>query len=166
MTKKEKNSPLLNQPNLFEWVKEYTSKCKPNTSPAAGSLDIDSEFRATVSQDLKHARDCKGREISRFQVAASMSELTGREITASMLNNWSAESHEKHNLYAKDLPAFILATGGQRRAFEVLSKASGLVAMPGPEALRAEIQQFEEEIRRLTGEKTKRRIFLKEMEKK
>lgn len=35
----------------------------------------------------------------------------------------------------------VIATGGQRRAFELLSSKSGLFAMPGAEALRAEMTE-------------------------
>ena len=165
MTKKIKNSPPLNQPNLFEWVKECEAKCKQDANPAAGSLDVDSELRAAISQDLKHAKDRSGKEISRFEVAAKMSDLVGYEITASMLYNWTAEAHEKHRFPCQFLPAFVIATGGQRLAFECLSRKAGLFALPGREALRAEIEQIDEEIRRLKEEKLKRRIFLKEIDK-
>jgi hypothetical protein len=159
MTKKNKNlSP--NQPNLFEWIKS-----QPQGQPA-GSLDIDSELRAAISEDLKVACDGAGRGISRFEVAARMSELTGREVTASMLYNWTAESHSENNFPLKLLPAFLIATGRQRRTFEFLSRRAGLFALPGPEALRAEIGQIEEQIRALQKERIKRRIFLTQVDKK
>jgi len=94
-----------------------------------------------------------------------MSELLGQEITASMLYNWTAEAHEKHRFPLQFLPAFVIATGGQRRTFEILSQKSGLFALPGRDALRAEIHQIDEEIHRLTDEKKKRRVFLKELDK-
>ena len=118
-----------------------------DNNPLNGSMDIDTEIRAAISQDIKHAHDSTGRELSRYEVAARMSELTGIEITKSMLDNFSAESHEKHRFPCQFLPAFVITTG-QRMAFEVLSRRSGLFALPGPEALRAEIQRLDEEIRR------------------
>jgi benzoyl-CoA reductase/2-hydroxyglutaryl-CoA dehydratase subunit BcrC/BadD/HgdB len=92
-----------------------------------------------------------------------MSELTGQEITKSMLDNWSAESHEKHRFPCQFLPAFIISTGS-RHAFDVLTRRAGLFALPGPEALRAEIQRIDEEIKKKQSEKQKRQIFLKEIE--
>jgi len=130
-----------------------------------GSLDIDSELRAAISEDLKAACDGAGRGISRYEVAARISELIGREVTASMLYNWTSESHSDYNFPLKLLPAFVIATGRQRRTFEVLSRKAGLFALPGPEALRAEIGQIEEEIRRLQGERAKRKLFLREMDR-
>lgn len=151
--------------SLFESVKRAECHANQNPLPPNGSLDVDTELRAAISLDLKHAKNPCGRDISRYEVAARMSELVGREITASMLNNWTAESHEKHSFPCQVLPSFVIATGGQRRSFDVLSHKAGLFALPGREALRAEIEQIEEEIRRLREEKLKRRVFLKEVEK-
>lgn len=166
MTKAKKESPT--QTTIFEYLKNIALRqaqgdSQASSPPNSGSLDIDSEIRAAVSSDLKHSHDATGRELSRYEVAAKMSEFTGQEVTKSMLDNWSAESHEKHRFPCQYLPAFIHATGG-RRVFDVLSRRSGLFALPGPEALRAEIQRIDEEIKRKQAEKQKRVIFLKEIE--
>lgn len=159
---KHKKDMSQNQLNIFEYIKKAEELSKQSVSPAKGSLDIDSEFRAAVSEDLKQAKDATGRELSRYEVAARMSELVGQEITASMLYNWTADAHEKHRFPCQFLPAFILATGG-RRSFEALSRKSGLFALPGAEALRAEIQRIDEDMKKLKGEKVKRELFLREM---
>ncbi|MEI6425671.1 MAG: hypothetical protein WCP55_25885 [Lentisphaerota bacterium] len=44
--------------------------------------------------------------------------------------------------------------------------SKALMHLPGPEALRAEIQRIEEEINHKQTEKRKRLVFLKEMEAK
>ena len=160
MTKRKKDSS--GELPIFEWIKKAEELSRQAAIPAKGSLDIDSEFRAAVSEDIKAAKDATGRELSRYEVAARMSELVGQEITASMLNNWTADAHEKHRFPCQFLPAFILSTGG-RRAFEALSRKSGLFALPGAEALRAEIQRIDEEMKKLKGEKVKRELFLREM---
>ncbi len=161
MTKRKKYSSTL-QATLFDLLVDSEN----NSTIHPGSLDIDAEFRCALSEDLRHAKGETGREISRYEVAAAMSAMLGREITAAQLNNWSAEAHEKHRFPAQYLPAFVHATGGQARAFNVLSRASGLFALPGPEALRAEIRRIDEEINLKQGEKKKRIVFLKEMEGK
>ncbi len=166
MTKTKKESST-GQQNIFDWLKKAEALTRQTERIVKGGLDIDSEFRAAISEDIKHAVvPCSGRELSRYEVAARMSDLIGQEITKSMLDNWSAESHEKHRFPCQFLPAFVIATGGQRRAFEVLSRHCGLFALPGPEALRAEIQRLDEEERRIKAEKMKRKIFLKEIETK
>lgn len=163
MTKSKKESST--QTNIFDWLQQAGILSKQSNNPFNGSLDIDTELRAAISQDIKHAIvPCTGRELSRYEVAARMSELVGHEITKSMLDNWTAEAHEKHRFPCQYLPAFVIATGGQRRAFEVLSRKSGLFALPGPEALRAEIQRLDEQEKKIKAEKHKRKIFLKEIE--
>jgi hypothetical protein len=159
MTKRKKYSSLLDQPSLFDILKETE---KSQSECPKGSLDIDSELRCAISEDLKHAQDPSGREISRYEVAARMSEYIGREITASMLNNWTAEAHENHNFPIRYLPAFVRATN-QRHAFEVLSLHSGLFALPGPDALRANIHRIDEEIQKKRNERKKWNMYLKEM---
>ncbi len=158
MTNRKKQSSRYDQPTLFDIIKGSTS------SPTQeGSLSIEKEFKAALAEDLRHAHDEYDREISRAQVAARMTDLLGEEITLSILNNWTATSHP-HCMYADYLPAFVRATGGQRRAVEVLSRHSGLFMLPGPEALRAEIQRIDESMQKMKIEKQKRILFLKELE--
>jgi hypothetical protein len=147
-----------NQLNIFEWCRGNQGPTKNEQSPPDGGLDIDSEFRAAVSRDIK------GCPSSHYQIAARMSELVGQEITESMLYSWTAESKDRHRFPCQFLPAFVIATG-QRRTFEVLSRKSGLFALPVPEALRAEIQKLDEEIRAKREEKGKRVLLLREIEK-
>lgn len=52
----------------------------------------------------------------------------------------------------------------QLSLLDFLRRAAGLFTMPGPEALRAEIQRYAEEERRARAEKRKREMFLQEME--
>ncbi len=118
--------------------------------------------KAALTDDIRHGADEAGKELSRYEIAARMSDLIGEEITKSMLDNWTAPSHP-HTMPAEILPAFVLATG-QHQALEVLSRKAGLFALPGPEALRAEIQRIDEEIKRKQADKQKRMIFLREVE--
>ena len=143
------------QLSIFEWIKKTS---QGNGTIPAGSLDFDAEFRIAVSEDIKVCPS------SRYQICARMSELMGQEISESMLYSWTAESKEKHRFPCLFLPAFVIATG-ERRAFEVLSRKSGLFALPGPEALRAEIQKINEDIKAKRDEKAKRIAFLREIER-
>lgn len=169
--KKKPPQPGLNrglnpgQLPLFDLIREAHHAGANSQTPAAGSLDIDSQLRAAASEDLRNAADASGRPLSRYEVAARMSELIGREITGTMLNNYTADAHDRHNFPCQYLPAFVTATGGQRRAFDVLSRTAGLFALPGAEALRAEIQHLEEDIKRKKDEKARRLLFLREIDK-
>jgi hypothetical protein len=164
MTKtKKKSSIAAAQLSIFDFIRQAAEQTTHSTRPARGSLDMDKELRAALSDDLRHAKSESGRELSRAEVAARMSDLTGEEITLSTLNNWTAPSHP-HSIPAKFIAACVRATGG-RAAFEAMSRNAGLFALPGPEALRAEIQRYDEEMKKLKDEKSKRVMYLKEMEK-
>lgn len=161
MTKKKKQSSRYDQPTLFDFLREQRQATeKPN-----GSLNITTEVKLAMADDLRHAVDECGKELSRAEVAARMTDYIGEEITLTMINNWTATSHP-HEMPLSYLPAFIHATGGQRRTSEVLSRHSGLYLLPGPEALRAEIQRFDEQEKKARAEKQKRLFYLKEMEGK
>jgi len=45
-----------------------------------------------------------------------------------------------------------------------MGETAGVFVMPGPEALRSEIQKLDEEIARAKASKRKRMMFLREME--
>lgn len=162
MTNKTEKA-VSGQMSLLDYIEQAAELARQGTGKPAGSLNIDKELVAAIKEDLRHAKDDKGCYLSVAQVAARMSDLTGSEITESMFRNWTAPTHP-HNIPCLYLPAFVVSTGGQRRAFEVLSRHAGLFALPGPEALRAEIQRIDEDIRKKKAEKMKRETFLKEME--
>lgn len=163
MTKLKKET---SQQTIFEYLKKVAlQQAQSNSDRAPGSLDINKELKAAMSEDIRHAMDEKGKELSRYEVAGRMSELLGEDITKTTLDNWTAQSHP-HEIPARYIPAFVIATGGQRRAAEVISKHAGLFLLPGPEALRAEIQQFRETENRAKNERRKRELYLREYEKK
>jgi len=144
-----------NQASLFDILKNLQEESQA-TRPA-GSFDIDRQLRASVSEALKQC------PLSRWQVAARMSELTGCEISKAMLDSWTAESKEGHRFPAIFLPAFCEAVGSSE-PLKMMGRLVGVFILPGPEALRAEIQRIEEEINRKQADKRKRVMFLKEME--
>ena len=145
-----------NQLSLFEIIKSFQDQ-KPALKPV-GSFDIDRRFREAISLALKRC------PLSRYQVAARMSELCDTDITKTMLDSWTAESKEMHRFPVIFLPAFCEVVG-QNDPLKILGDLVGVFILPGPEALRAEIQRIEEEIGKKQGEKRKRLMFLKEMEK-
>jgi hypothetical protein len=167
MTKSRKVSSGIGQMSIFDYVKQKEEESKAQmifpTRPQ-GSMDIAVELCAAITEDLKAAND-NGRALSRYEVSARMSELVGQEITATMLYNYSSESHDRHRFPAEWLPAFVIATGGQRRTFECLSRHAGLFALPGRDALRAEMQKLDEEERRIKNQKQKHRMLIAEIEK-
>lgn len=74
------------------------------SGPAPGALDWDSTLRTMVTEAISRT----GR--SREQIADEMTFLTGRNITALMLNAWTADSKDQHRFPLAFLPAFCKAT--------------------------------------------------------
>lgn len=151
----------INQTSIFDVLLQHAENSSEGTKkvPADGSLDVDKQFREAISSALKDSK------LSRYGVAARMSELTGSEITKSMLDSWTAESKENHRFPAIYLPAFCEAVGSAE-PLAILARLVGVFVLPSPDALRAEIQRLEEEITVKQREKKKRMLFLKEMGEK
>lgn len=68
-----------------------------------GSLDISSQIRSLLSEQIKLS------PLSRYQIAAKMSELVGHEITKHQLDSWTAESREGWRFPLEYLPALEVA---------------------------------------------------------
>jgi hypothetical protein len=142
------------QLSLLDLLKEAAEE---KAAPREGTFDIDKSFRESISVALK------GCPLSRWQVAARMSELTGTDITKSMLDSWTAESKEQHRFPAIYLPAFCDAVGSSE-PLKLMGRLVGVFILPGPEALRAEIQRLNEQETKIKQEKRKRIFFLREIE--
>jgi len=100
------------------------------------SLDISREISNAISSSLKKA------PISRYHVAARISELVGREITKTMLDNWSGESHERHRMPSDIVPAFCIATGSNE-LIEVLAEFTNGIFANGKDAKYLELAKVE-----------------------
>lgn len=147
----------LNQASLFEYLQNLQEEHQKPT--IEGSMDIDRRFRESINEGIKRSN------LSRWQIVSRMLELTGTDITKTMLDSYTAESKEGHRFPAVFLPAFCEAVN-YTEPLKILGMPVGVFVLPGPEALRAEIQKFEEAIKKNTAEKKKRLMFLREMEAK
>ena len=124
MTKKsKKSSSSTNQMGLalFDVIRIDAMSAKHSAGPKPGCLCNEAEFKTAMAEDITHAIDENGRELSRWEIVARMSMIMNKEITWHMLNNWTASSHENHMPELQELVAFVIATGGQRRAVSALS---------------------------------------------
>jgi hypothetical protein len=91
-----------------------------------------------------------------------MTELSGERVTLQMINNWTADSHP-HDMPGRLYPAFCVATG-DNELIRIQAEAAGIFTLPGPDALRAEIQKLDEKTKELQAQKRKRQLFLQELE--
>lgn len=124
-----------------------------------GEMDIADDIRLAL---IKAIKNCK---LSRHQIAGEMSHLLGLEVSKTTIDTWTAESKDRHRIPAEYLPAFCKVTG-DLEAIRLLAECGGMFAMPGPEALRAEIQKYDEEERKARAEKRKRLKYLEDMDVK
>ena len=153
---KRKHKIDTRQMSLFDVIKR-ASEAAP-TQAQEGEMDISNSLRLALIEAIKQC------PLSRHQIAGEMSHLLGIEVTKSTIDTWTAESKERHRVPAEYLPAFCRATASYE-PIRLLAERSDMFAMPGPEALRAEIQKLTEEESRARAEKRKRMKFLEEMEK-
>ncbi len=145
--------------SLFDLLEKTASRRRGGERAGQGGLNIEARLRRALSDALKKC------PLSVHQIAGEMSHLLGESVTADMIYSWTAESKSQHQIWAGRLPAFCLVTGDPA-PMEILVETAGRFCLPGPEALRAEIQRYAEAERGARAEKRKREIFLKEMEAK
>jgi hypothetical protein len=126
--------------------------------PNKHDLDINSDICEAITLDL---RACP---LSRVQVAGMMAEITGKKVTEYMLYNWSAESKKRWCMPLHFLPAFIIATKGEKRTLDVLIRGSGLAAFLA-EIIRPEFKHLDNYIKTLQKERRKAKAFLKKIDR-
>lgn len=101
-----------------------------------GTLSIGQAIRALLSEQLKAC------ELTRFDVAAAMSQLTGTEITKHQLDSWTAESREAWRFPVEYLPAFEVAVGTHAITAFLVDLRGGRLLI-GKDALVAELGRLE-----------------------
>jgi hypothetical protein len=101
-------------------------------APVGGSLDYCTELRYALSDALKKS------PLSRHQIAARMSELTGHDIGKSMLDAWTAESKTPWRFPFEYAAAFEVASETIALQ-ELLGRKRGSRILVGEETLLAEL---------------------------
>lgn len=105
-------------------------------NPLPGALDVGLAVRHLISDLLKASA------LTRFDIAARMSELLGHEITKHQLDSWTAESREGWRFPLEYLPAFEVAVE-THQITTWLADLRGCKVLVGKEALDAEIGKLE-----------------------
>lgn len=101
-------------------------------APMPGALAIGPMLRSLLSDLLKKC------PLSRFEVAARMSELTGQEITKHQLDSWTAESRDGWRFPLEYLPAFEVALQ-THEVTACMADLRGCKVLVGKEALEAQL---------------------------
>ena len=105
-------------------------------SLAAGSLNVGPRLRALLSEMLKIT------PLTRYQVAARMSELLGQDVTKHQLDSWTAESRNEWRFPFEYAPAFEAACETHDLT-EFLAALRGSIVLVGEDALKAELGALE-----------------------
>lgn len=142
------------QMNLLDYLEQERVE---RQSLVPGRMCVSARLLATVRTAIKDAPK------SRETIADEMTDLLGVPVSVHQVNNWTAESHP-HRLPAEYLPAFCAATGSIE-PLRILSEVAGVFTLPGPDALRAEVQKLREEEQRVSRERRRRETFLRELER-
>jgi hypothetical protein len=109
-----------------------------NPEPEPGSLNIAPQLSAALSKAIAKS------DKSRWQIAADMSELTGKDVTKTMLDAWTSEAHDQHRFPAEYLPAFSISTRNFD-ALKLLGRLSSCEVLESKEAVYAEIARIEKQ---------------------
>jgi hypothetical protein len=105
------------------------------------SYDIHGDLKSAISSSLKKC------PLSRYEVAAAMSQKLNTDITKSMLDSWSAESKEWHRIPAEYIPAFCAATGSAEVMFILVRPIQGIHLIETRDLLQIELQKAQEKIK-------------------
>lgn len=114
-------------PDMFELL-------PPPAASSAGSLACRVEIAHAMSDALK------GHD--RYEIAAAMSRLLGRDISKFILDAYTAESREDHIPPLDTAIAFDIATGSQTLA-NLFAAKLGARLLVGKDALDAKLGQLE-----------------------
>lgn len=108
-------------------------------------VDLSLRIKTAMGEALKACPD------SATVIAARMSEMTGREITADALYAYTAASKPDHDIGIVRFVAFTRATGANW-LWDLLVEDDGLVVLEGRAALLAQLGHIKQEQGRLTTE--------------
>lgn len=137
----------IGQLTIFDIIKEVSKKQAEASADSSinGKASVDATVRALISDALKRCT------LSRYEVAAKMSEILGVEITKSQLDAWSAESKENHRFPFVYIGAFCNATGDKSLARYMAKLCEGYF-IEGEDALRLALGRIEEQKAKLQRE--------------
>lgn len=114
---------------------------RPPAPRPAALAGLDQALRQALSRQLKDSPQ------SRYEVAARMSELLGDEISKNMLDAYTAESRETHQISAVRLVALVLATDGHE-LLDLLAEHCGCRLLIGDEVRLAQRGWAQQQLKR------------------
>lgn len=111
-----------------------------------GTLDISISSKLILSETLSQTK------ASRWEISAKISELTGRDVSKHMLDNYCSELKTNYRLPVDLLPALIIATS-DFRLLSFLNNRVGCSLLKSDEAILSEIVKMEKRIAKMKKQK-------------
>lgn len=130
MVRKRGVPPSPGQLSILDFIKE--GEALKETTPQPGSFNISTQIRAALSEGLRFSG------LSRYEVAARMSEMLDTEVTKTQLDSWTAESKELHRFPAEYMAAFCYVTG-YKEPLRVMARLVQCHIVESEEALQVEL---------------------------
>lgn len=124
------------------------SKAKDHRTPDLFEVALRPSMRpgslAGLSTQIAHLMSAAVREcgLDRYEIAAQMSALLGEDVSKSILDAYTSEARESHNVSAYRFLAFVLVTGSFERLDELV-KLLGCRLLIGEEAQLAQLVRLE-----------------------
>jgi hypothetical protein len=109
----------------------------PSGTP--GSFSISAHLKGLLSEGIRQSG------MSRYEVAAKISELLGWELSKAMLDAYTAESKDGHRVPAEILPAFSFVTG-YYEPLRMLCETAGGQFLGGEHTVYAEMARVHKQI--------------------
>lgn len=103
-----------------------------------GDLAMGVQVRHQISELLKHSM------LSRYEIAAHMSELTGEDISKHQLDSWTAESRSGWRFPLEYLPALEVALDSHVLT-QWIGSVRGCKVLVGREAIDAEMGKIKKQ---------------------
>ncbi len=125
-------------PRQGDLLADYEIAEQP-AEPAPGSLDMAAELCAALAAAIKAA------PYSRPEIAARMSDLTGKTISEDMLNKWTSKAGEGWRFPMEFAVAFEFATGTHDLML-LLARRRNVVIMTPKDSRDAEIGRMQREL--------------------
>jgi len=152
---KKKIDPGPGQLSFEDFLSRAMNQHPASNPSGPASFNIDLRLREELSLGLKRS------PLSRYQVAARMSELLGVEVSKPQLDSWTAESKENHRFPAAYLPAFCEATG-YKEPLRIMTELLGCYVIENREALLTQLGKIKHEQKEFADRERLIRRLLKE----
>ena len=143
-----------NQLSFFDLLRDLRPK---NTEFSLFNIDI--LLRETIALAIKES------PLSRFQIAAKMSEALGIEVSKTMIDSWTAESREGINRFPACYLSAFCHVVESIEPLRVLADLVGSIVVQGEDALHMELSKVEAEKQRLSEKEKAIKTILQGMRK-